>query len=113
MASADEIFEEMMNAGEQAFGDGWKAVKEYAPAEFRKMAIHIEEIARNVEKYQLDRREGYSAKTGKKLMEMQRVACESVLVATARLTQVAVQKAMDAMYDVLRKAFKGAVATFL
>jgi hypothetical protein len=113
MATADEIFDQMMNAGGTAFGDGWKAVRDYAPAEFRKMAIHIEEIAKNVAKYQLNRDEGYSPETAKKLMKAQRIACESVLVATARLTEVAVQKAMDAMYDVLRKAFKGIVEAVL
>jgi len=113
MANAEEIFEEMMDAGQNAFGAGWTAVSKYAPAEFRKMAVQIQAIAENVAKYQIDDREGYSPETAKILMKMQRDACESVLVATTQLTLVAVQKAMDAMYDVLRKAFKGVVEAVL
>ncbi|HZO01579.1 MAG TPA: hypothetical protein VFB93_10290 [Burkholderiales bacterium] len=113
MASADEIFREMMRAGEKAFGESWDAVSNYAPAEFRKMAIQITEIAQNVAKYKLDKSEGYSPATGKLLMKMQRTAAESVLVATTQLNLIAVQKAMDAMVKVLRKTFKGLVAKIL
>jgi hypothetical protein len=113
MATADQIFDEMMKAGEKAFGEGWSAVATYAPAEFRKMAIQIKEIAENVAKYKLDRNEGYSEDTGKLLLKMQRTACESVLVATTQLTMIAVQKAMDAMFEVLRKAFKGILRSIL
>jgi hypothetical protein len=113
MASADQIFEEMMGAGKKAFGDSWGAVANYAPAEFRKMAIQISEIAQNVAKYRRNKAEGYSPETGKLLMKMQRTAAESVLVATTQLNLIAVQKAMDAMYKVLRKALKGAVKSIL
>jgi len=113
MASANEIFNEMMQAGEKAFGEGWSAVAAYAPAEFRKMAIQITEIAQNVAKYKLDKSEGYSPATGKLLMKMQRTAAESVLVATTQLNLIAVQKAMDAIYKALRKAFKGVVKSIL
>ena len=102
-----------MEAGEDAFGAGWGAVQQFAPAEFRKMAVQLEEIARNVALYKVDKTEGYSLATGKLLMQMQRNACESVLVATTQLTLVAVQKAMDAMFAVLRKAFKGVIKAVL
>ncbi len=113
MATAEQIFEEMMEAGEDAFGAGWGAVQQFAPAEFRKMAVQLEEIARNVALYKVDKTEGYSLATGKLLMQMQRNACESVLVATTQLTLVAVQKAMDALFAVLRKAFKGVIKAVL
>ena len=113
MASAEKIFEEMMDAGEDAFGAGWSAVQQFAPAEFRKMAVQLEEIARNVALYKADKSEGYSLATGKLLMQMQRNACESVLVATTQLTLIAVQKAMDAMFAVLRKASKGVIKAVL
>ena len=111
--SVEEIFSEMMRAGEKAFGEGWSAVAAYAPAEFRKMAVQISEIAQNVAKYKLDKTEGYSPETGKILMKMQRTAAESVLVATTRLNLIAVQKAMDAVVKVLRKTFKGFVSRVL
>ena len=113
MATAEQIFEGMMDAGQEAFGAGWDAVRQFAPTEFRKMALQIEEIARNVALYKLDKTQGYSLATGKLLMQMQRNACESVLVATTQLTMVAVQKAMDAMFAVLRKAFRGVVKALL
>jgi len=113
MATAEQIFEEMMDAGQGAFGAGWNAVKQYAPLEFKKMALQIEEIARNVALNQLDGTQGYSVETGKLLMKMQRNACEGVLVATTQLTMIAVQKAMDAMYAVLRDAFKGVIEAVL
>ena len=113
MATADQIYDRMMQAGEKAFGDGWSAVATYAPAEFRKIAIQIKEIADNVARHKIDRNEGYSTATGKLLLKMQRNACESVLVATTQLTMIAVQNAMDAMFDVLRKAFKGVFRSIL
>ncbi len=112
-AAADEIFEKIMGAAEASFKDGWGAVRQYAPAEFRKMAVQIEEIAVNVAKYKLDPNEGYSPQTGKLLFKMQRQACESVLVAVTQLTMISVQKALDAIVGVLKKSFKGTIASIL
>lgn len=111
--NADDIFEEIMDAAEDAFKDGWDAVRQYAPAEFRKMAMQLEEIAANVAKFQVDSDEGYSPQTGKLLFKMQRTACESVLVAVSHLTMIAVQKALNAIVKVLKDAFGGALAGFL
>jgi hypothetical protein len=44
---------------------------------------------------------------------MQRQACESVLVAVTQLTMISVQKALDAIVKVLKKSFKGAIASVL
>ena len=48
---ADQIAEEMMDAAQDAFKDGWEAVRQYAHGEFRKMAVQLEEIAANVAKF--------------------------------------------------------------
>jgi len=111
--SADEVYSKIMEAAEAAFQDGWQEVKVYAPAEFRKMAVQLEEIAENVTLYELDNSQGYSPETGKVLFRMQRTACESVLVAITRLTLIAVQDAMDAIVRVLKEAFAGVVAAVL
>ena len=111
--TVEQIVNEMLGAGEKAFADGWSAVAKYAPAEFKKMAVQIESIASNVAKYELDSKDGYSPETGKLLLQMQRNALESVLVATTHLTLIAVQKAINAILDVLKKAFQGALATVL
>ncbi len=112
-ATADEIFDKIMSAAEASFKDGWGAVQKYAPAEFRKMAVQIEEIAANVAKYKLDPNEGYSPQTGKLLFKMQRQACESVLVAVTQLTMISVQKALDAIVRVLKDSFKGVIPSIL
>jgi hypothetical protein len=109
----DDIFNEMMGAGSAAFGAGWSAVAKYAPAEFRKMAVQIEDIASNVLKYQADKNQVYSADTGQVLLKMHKRSLEAVLVATTQLTLIAVEKAINAILDVLKKAFQGALATIL
>jgi hypothetical protein len=69
------------------------------------MAIQLESIATNVAAFELDPDTGYSAATGKILFQMQRTACESVLVALTHLTLIAVQKALNAIVKVLEDAF--------
>ena len=108
--NADEIYTKIVNAAEGAFKDGWQAVKTYAPAEFRKMAVQLAEIAENVALYEIDNTKGYSPETGKILFKMQRTACESVLVAVTHLTLIAVQDAINAILKVLMEAFGGIVA---
>src|SRR3954469_17339116 len=99
------IYSEIVDAAEGAFKEGWATVKDYAPAEFRKMAVQLKSIADNVAKYELDPEQGYSPATGKILFKMQRTACESVLVAVTHLTLLAVQKALNAIVKVLKEAF--------
>jgi hypothetical protein len=111
--TADEILKQMTAAAEGAFKNGWSAVKDYAPAEFHKMAIQLESIARNVAAYQLDENQGYSPATGKILLKMQRHACEAVFVAVTQLTLVAVQKAMNSIFKVLKDAFGSTLAGVL
>jgi hypothetical protein len=108
--NVDEIFGKMMDAGEGAFKDGWQAVKNYAPAEFKKMAIQLADIAENVALYKIDSQKGYSPETGKILFKMQRTACESVLVAVTQLTLIAVQNALNAILKVLKDAFAGIIS---
>lgn len=109
----EEIVDKMMTAAEGAFEDGWEAVKTYAPAEFRKMAVQLTEIAENVALYEVDQNKGYSPETGKVLFQMQRTACECVLVATTQLTMIAVQNALNAIMKVLKDAFSGVVSAII
>ncbi|UCV05679.1 hypothetical protein [Dechloromonas denitrificans] len=111
--SADEIFAKISDAAEGAFKDGWAAVKGYAPAEFKKMAVQLESIAENIAQYQINSNEGYSPATGKILFRMQRTACESVFVAVTHLTLIAVQKALNAIVKVLKEAFSAVLAAVL
>lgn len=109
----NEIFSKLLEAAQQEFKGEWDVVKDYAPAEFKKMAQQLESIADNVAKYELDPNQGYSPETGKLLFQMQKTACESVLVAITQLTLLAVQKAINAILDVLKKEFGGVLALVL
>lgn len=113
MPIADDVFNKMMDAAGTAFGSGWNSVKQYAPAEFKKMALQIAEIAENVALYKADPKQGYSEETGKLLLRMQRIACESVLVVVTQLTMIAVQKAFDAILKVLKDSIPGPIAAIL
>ena len=111
--SANDIFDEMMASARGAFDDGWRFVSTYAPTEFRKMAVQLEEIANNVAKYENDNTQGYSPETGKLLFKMQKSACESVLVAVTQLTLIAVQNAINAILKVLTDTFGGVIAALV
>lgn len=111
--NTDDLYSKIINAAEGAFEDGWDAIKTYAPAEFKKMAVQLAEIAENVALYEVDHSQGYSPKTGKLLFKMQRTACESVLVAVSQLTLIAVQKALNAIMKVLRETIGGVIATIV
>lgn len=112
-ATTDEILTQIMDAAQGAFKEGWAAVKAYAPVEFEKMAVQLADIASNVALYEADPDQGYSPATGKILFKMQRQSCEAVLVALTQLTLISVQKALDAIVKVLKKAFDGALAAVL
>lgn len=109
----DELYNNIIAAAEAAFKDGWQAVKAYAPAEFKKMAVQLAEIAENIALYKIDENQGYSARTGKILFNMQRNSCEAVLVAITQLTLVTVQKAMKAIMVVLKNSIGTLIAGVL
>lgn len=97
-----------------AFGDGWDDIREYAPAEFDKMAVQIVSIAKNVALYKSsNKQKGYSAQTGKVLLKMQRTAMESVFVAVSALVLVTIQKAINAIFKVLKQAFESVLKSIL
>lgn len=95
----------MLDSASQSFGDGWNSIKNYAPSEFKKMANQLLDIAENVKKYLEDETQGYSPETGKILLQMQVRATESVLVAISSLTLLAVQNAINGIFDILKSTF--------
>ena len=109
----EAVVKKMMGAGAKAFGAGWKDVKQFAPAEFHKIAVQLKAISANVSKFQKDPTKGYSPQTGALLIKMQRDATESVLVAFTALTLIAVQKAIDAVLKVVKDAFGGVLGLVL
>lgn len=101
----ESVLTQMLSAGQAAFGEGWDVIKVFAPAEFRKIALQLVDIADNLAKFALDPAQGYSPETGKLLLQMQRNATESVLVALTELTLLTVQNALNAILQALRNAF--------
>jgi hypothetical protein len=109
----DNVLDQMLQSAGDAFENGWESVKDYAPAEFKKISHQVIEITDNVAKYKLDSSQGYSAETGKILLQMQRTATEGVLVAISTLTLIAVQNAINAIFQVLKDTFGGILSTIL
>ena len=109
----ENVLSKIVESASDAFEDGWDSVKDYAPAEFKKISSQIVEIADNVVKYNDDNRKGYSAETGKLLLKMQRIATEGVLVAISTLTLIAVKKAINAIFSVLKNTFKGVLSAII
>tara|TARA_R110002073_G_scaffold237348_3_gene398368 strand:- start:361 stop:708 length:348 start_codon:yes stop_codon:yes gene_type:complete len=90
-----------------AFGDGWEEIKAYAPIEFEKMAVQLVNITKNVALYKSsDKKKGFSPATGKALLKMQRTAMESVFIAVTGLILLTIQKAINAIFKVLKDAFQ-------
>ncbi len=109
----NDVLEKMIESASDAFEDGWESVKNYAPAELKKISSQIVEVVDNVAKYEIDDSQGYSPETGKLLLQMQRTATEGVLVAMSTLTLIAVQNAINAIFQVLKDTFEGILLTIL
>jgi len=107
------ILKTMKNEAIGAFGDGWEQIKQYAPAEFEKMAIQLVTISKNVALYKIDRSKGFSVATGKALLTMQRTAMESVFVAMSALVLMTIQNAINAIFKVLKATFSAALQAIL
>jgi len=104
----------MKSEAAAAFGDGWEQVKDFAPAEFEKMAVQLVNIARNVARFESSGGErGYSRATGKALLRMQRNAMESVLAAVSALVLLTIERAVNAVMKAVKAAFSEVLDTLL
>lgn len=101
----DNVLDTILNEATAAFGDGWESIKGYAPVEFKKVTEQLLDITENVAKYLIDPNDGYSPETGKILLKMQVTATESVLVAISALTLIAVQNAINNIFEALKNTF--------
>ncbi len=101
----EDVLTQMLSAAKTEFGAGWDHIKAFAPAEFKKIAMQLVEIAENVGRFKLDPNDGYSPETGALLLKMQRNATESVLVGVTALTLLAVQNAINAVLKVIKNTF--------
>lgn len=101
----DNVLDTILDEASNAFGEGWDSIKGYAPVEFKKVTTQLLDITENVAKYLLDSNDGYSPETGQILLKMQVTATESVLVAISALTLIAVQNAINNIFEVLKSTF--------
>jgi hypothetical protein len=101
----ENVFKTILDEATEAFGEGWDSIKNYAPVEFKKITTQVLDISQNVAKYLIDSNDGYSPETGKILLRMQIIATESVLVAISTLTLIAVQNAINNIFEALKGVF--------
>lgn len=113
VASAEALYAEILDAAQVAFKDVWQSSQGYVAGEFRALANQLADIAHNLQLNAQDASKGYPARTGRLLLQMQRNACESLLVATTQLTLLSIQAAMDAVLNALRTVFSSALASVL
>ncbi len=111
--TADTLLSEMLRAGASAFGEGWTAVSTFARTEFKKIADTLIDIAGNVAAFQSDPTKGYSPEVGRTLLAMQKGSTEAVFVALTALTLITVQQAINAVLDVAKALFAGALDVVL
>ena len=104
----------MKNEATGAFGDGWEQVKDFAPAEFEKMAVQLVNIAKNVARFESSNGEqGYSRATAKALVRMQRNAMESVLAAVSAMVLLTIERAVNAVMKAVKNAFSDVLGSIL
>lgn len=101
----ENLYSAILGEASSAFGDGWNSIKDYAPAELKKISTQLIDIAENVAKYELDNSQGFSPETGKLLLRMQLNATEGVFVAVSALTMIAVQNAINGILSVIKNTF--------
>ncbi len=70
-------------------------------------------ISKNVALYKIDRSKGFSVATGKALLGMQRTAMEGVFIAISALVLITIQKAINAIFKVLKATFSAALQSIL
>lgn len=102
MARVDDIYKALLDEAPKAFGGAWDQVKAYLPAEARKLAVQLEDIAENVAAFELDSTTGYPPEMGKVLLRMQKRATENVLMAVTALTLLAVEETLNAVLTAAR-----------
>ena len=109
----EALFQKMLSVGAASFGAEWSHVRVFAPAEFKKLAIQLVDIADNVERFEADPSEGFPPETAAVLLRMQRRAIEATLTAVTALTLISIQNAFNAILKIIKDTFGGVLATFL
>lgn len=109
--NVENVLNKMLQAGTAEFGENWGNVSTFATVEFKKIAETVVDIAKNVAQYELDPEKGYPAEVGKMLLEMQKKSTEAVLVGLTALTLLAVERAINAVLQVIKEVFGGILDT--
>lgn len=87
--NVDNLFSQMLQAGQGLAGDVWQQMKSFAIPELKKIAVQIVAIGEHLE--------DYTPAGARALLDMQMKAAAGVIVAMTTLTLLAVQEALNAI----------------
>ena len=93
--NVDNLFSQLLQAGQGLAGDVWQQMKSFAVPELKKIAVQIVAIGEHLEDYT---QEGARA-----LLDMQMKAAAGVIVAMTTLTLLAVQEALNAIIAAVKQ----------
>ncbi|MGV3511305.1 MAG: hypothetical protein ACO1OX_04800 [Novosphingobium sp.] len=101
----DDLFSQMMQAGQALAGGVWQQMKSFAVPELKKIAVQIVAIAENAE--------DYTQAGARALLDMQMKAAAGVIVAMTTLTLLAVQDALNAIIGAVKQLVNSALGFVL
>jgi hypothetical protein len=105
--NADQLFGQMVAAGSQAFGTGWREVEKFAKLEFKTLAQRIRDIGEGLEENQFD------VPTARLLVAMQVNTATAAIAGATTLITLAVEAAINAVLAVIRDTVNAAVGVAL
>lgn len=104
---ADQLLGQMVAAGAQAFGAGWKEAESFATLEFKSLAQRIKAIGEGLA------RNDFDLATGKLLMAMQVNTATAAIAGATTLVLLAVEAAINAVLATVKDAVNAALGVAL
>lgn len=98
--------DKMIGAGATAFGEDWNTARQFAEAEFKTLGSRLETIAEQVS-------QGMHPAIAKSLFDAQVRTAIQIIAGTTALTILAVEAAINAMFDVLREVLNDTIGFVL
>ena len=105
--NADQLLQQMLTAGAQAFGTGWKQVEKFATLEFKTLAQRIKDIGDGLAGGDFD------LSTAKLLTAMQVNTATAAIAGATTLVMLAVEAAINAVLAVIKGTVNAAVGAAL
>ena len=105
--NVDQLLQQMLAAGAQAFGAGWKEVQKFATLEFKTLAQRIADIGDGLARGDFD------LATAKLLTAMQVNTATAAIAGATTLVMLAVEAAINAVIGAIKEAVNAAVGAAL